>query len=86
MTKNTLADLNNILFERMNKLNDDKMSKEQYEEEVKRSKIINETAKIVVLNSRLRLDASKFAYNSLPGNEKKNLPQEFQLAETNPKN
>lgn len=57
--KNTLADLNNILFEQMERLMDDSLTSEGLETELARSKAVTSVASTVIENSRLALDAMK---------------------------
>ncbi len=57
--KNTLTDLNNYLFESIERLNDDELDNEALEKEIKRSKAIQETAKVIIDNGNLALQAKK---------------------------
>lgn len=59
-TKNTLGDLNNILFEELERLNDDSLSGEELTQEMNRAKAITGVATQVVMNARTVLDAAKF--------------------------
>jgi len=60
-TRNTLADLNNHLFEQLERLNDDSLKGEQLSEEIERARAVTGVAKNVIDNGRLVLDAQKFS-------------------------
>ena len=57
--KNTLTDLNNYLFEAIERLNDDELNDEQLDKEIKRSKAVQEIAKAIIANGELALNAQK---------------------------
>jgi putative N-acetylmannosamine-6-phosphate epimerase len=57
--KNTLTDLNNYLFESIERLNDDDLSDEELEREIKRSDAVQKVAKIIIDNGALALQAQK---------------------------
>lgn len=57
--KNTLSDLNNYLFEQIERLQDDSLSDEQFEKEVERSKSITNVAKAIIENGSLAFQARK---------------------------
>ncbi len=58
--KNTLGDLNNILFEELERLNDDELKGEELQQEMNRAKAITGVATQVVMNARTVLDAARF--------------------------
>lgn len=58
MTKNTLSDLNNHLFEQLERLND--ADNESLNDEINRSKAVTDIAKNVIDNGKLVLEAEKF--------------------------
>ena len=58
--KNTLGDLNNILFEELERLNDEELKGEDLQQEMNRAKAITGVATQVVMNARTVLDAAKF--------------------------
>lgn len=60
-TRNTLLDLNNHLFEVMERLNDPELRGECLEEELKRAEAIKDVAAVIVDNANTVLKASKFA-------------------------
>lgn len=57
--KNTTVDLNNHLFEQLERLNDDDLTDEQLEKEVKRAKSMEGLASKIIDNAKLGLDAAK---------------------------
>lgn len=57
--KNTLSDLNNYLFESIERLNDDSLSEEDLEKEIKRSEAIQKVAKTIIDNGSSALQAKK---------------------------
>lgn len=58
--KNGLTDLNNHLFEQLERLNDEELKGEELKEEITRSKTIENVAKQIINNGRLVLDSQKF--------------------------
>lgn len=58
--KNTLVDLNDQLFEQLERLNDIDLKGDELEEEIKRSRAIENVAKQIINNGRLVLDSQKF--------------------------
>jgi len=57
--KNTLSDLNNYLFEQIERLQNDEMSENEFETELKRAKMVSEVAKVIVSNAEVALSAVK---------------------------
>lgn len=57
--KNTLADLNNYLFESIERITDDDLSDEQLEKEIRRSDAVQKIAKTIIENGHLALSAKK---------------------------
>ena len=59
--KNNLQDLNNYLFEELERLNDDEqlMDEEKLDKEIKRSKAITNVAQTIINNANLVLNAKK---------------------------
>ena len=57
--KNTLSVLNNYLFESIERLNDDELTDEQLEKEIKRSEAVQKIAKTIIENGALALQAKK---------------------------
>ena len=56
--RNTLEDLNNYLFEEIERLNDD-LSGEELDKEIKRSVAVQKIAKAIIDNGSLALQAKK---------------------------
>lgn len=59
--KNTLSDLNNYLFEQLERLTDDSMDEETLEREIKRSKAVTDVAGVIVNNGALALKAARYS-------------------------
>ena len=57
--KNTLSDLNNYLFEAIERINDDELSMEELDKEIKRSESVNKIAKTIIDNGNQALQAKK---------------------------
>lgn len=55
--KNRLVDLNNHLFEQMERLNDDELEGEKMTKEISRAKAMSLIASQIIGNARLALDA-----------------------------
>ena len=72
-TRNTLADLNNHLFEQLERLNDDDLKGEELEQEVTRARAMNGIAMQIINNARVVLDATKF--NNDNWNEDNKVPR-----------
>ena len=60
--KNKLPDLQNDLFSMIEKLNDDDLTGEKLDEEIKRALAINEIAKTAVANGALMVKAADSLY------------------------
>ncbi|EHL19441.1 hypothetical protein HMPREF9628_00162 [Peptoanaerobacter stomatis] len=58
--KNTLIDLNNYLFEQIERLQDDELTEDELEKEIKKSKSIGELANTIINNASLALNTQKF--------------------------
>lgn len=52
---NTLQDLNNYLFEQIERINDDELSDEQLQKEITRSQAITKISEVIVRNAELSL-------------------------------
>lgn len=57
--KNTLTDLNNYLFETLEKITDDDMTGEQMEKEIVKSKAVTAVAATIIQNGELALKTMK---------------------------
>ena len=70
MARNTLGDLNNHLFEQLERLMDDELAGEQLREEITRAKAVASIAKEIVATGQLVLDAKKFEDDKIDMNSK----------------
>lgn len=70
--KNTLVDLNNHLFEQMERLNDEDLTPEELDKEIKRSKAMTDVSSQIINNAALGLDAEKL--RATYGNREIHLP------------
>lgn len=70
--KNTLVDLNNHLFEQMERLNDEDLTPEELEKEIKRAKSMTRVSGQIIANASLGLDAEKLKVEC--GNKDVHLP------------
>lgn len=57
--KNKLVDLNNHLFEELERLNDEELKDEELEKEIARSEAITNVAQTIINNSELMFKAQK---------------------------
>lgn len=57
--KNTLSDLNNYLFESLERLMDDDLTEEQIQKEITRSHAVTQVADAVIRNGELALKTMK---------------------------
>ena len=58
-TRNTSLDLNNHLFEQLERLNDEGLTSGELEVEIERSKALTDVSKQIIENSKVALDAQK---------------------------
>lgn len=58
--KNNLSELNNYLFEQLERLNDDELMNESADKEISRSKAITNVAQTIINNGALALNAKKY--------------------------
>ena len=58
--KNTLGDLNNHLFEQLERLNDEELKGDSLKEEILRARSITDIASRIIDNANTVLDAEKF--------------------------
>ncbi|QRN86013.1 hypothetical protein JR334_01915 [Clostridia bacterium] len=63
--RNTLGDLNNYLFEQIERLNDDELEGDSLQGEITRAKAVCTVATQIVNNGKLILDARKFNDNRM---------------------
>ena len=58
--KNTLGDLNNHLFMKLERLNDEDLKGDKLTEEIERSKAVTNVAKEIIANANIVLQARKY--------------------------
>lgn len=73
MTKNTLSDLNNHLFEQLERVNDNELTDDELKKEIIRSKAVSGLAKSIIENGALVLEAHKINENRLDADN--NIPK-----------
>ena len=59
--RNKLSDLNNLLFEQVERLMDDSLTPDKFTAEVERAKAVSNIADKIINNGKLALDAIKTA-------------------------
>ena len=63
---NTLMHLNNYLFEQLERINDDSLTEEELEKQIKKAEVINKTAENIIKNNETALKtvniASEYGY------------------------
>lgn len=72
--KNTLTDLNNHLFEQLERLNDEELKDESLKEEIMRAKAVTSVASQIINNANIVLEATKFQAENL-GRSNTELPK-----------
>lgn len=55
--KNTLNDLNNYLFEAIERINDDELDDSELQKEIQRSEAITKVAEVIIKNANVQLQA-----------------------------
>jgi hypothetical protein len=68
MTRNKLSDLNNHLFEQLERLND--VEEDALADEIERSKAVSGIAKNIIENGKLVLEAEKFFGDHIDADKK----------------
>lgn len=76
MPRNKLIDLNNLLFEQLERLTDEDLTSEELEMELKRSKAVCGIGRIIVDNAHVALEAQK--HMDEYGIDNKEMPQLLQ--------
>lgn len=59
-----LGDLNKILFDTLEKINDNELKGEGLKEEAERAKVVSDLGKTIIDNAKLALTAAKFKEES----------------------
>lgn len=59
--KANLPDLNNLLFEQLERINDDDLTGEELKTQLEKSRMINDVARTIVSNSALIFKAARYA-------------------------
>lgn len=77
--KNKLTDLNNHLFYQLERLNDEDMSEEELNSEIKKAKAISDIADKIISNASLSLEAEKLKFEI--GADRVNMPEMLRLKE-----
>ena len=77
---NKLVDLNNHLFEALERLNDDELIETNLDKEIERSRAITGVAKAIIENASVILEAQK-QFNELGVVDKKEIPLLLQSGE-----
>ena len=69
--RNTLSDLNNALFETIERIQDDELNDEELEREIKRAGAVTKIAEVIVRNGELALKTmehlNEYGYGSRQG-------------------
>ena len=71
--RNKLTDLNNILFEQLERLQDDDISDEDFEKELQRTSAVTKVSKVIIDTAALSLQAFK-AVNEIGSDQKVEVP------------
>jgi hypothetical protein len=72
--KNSLVDLNEYLFEQLDRLTNDDLTGEELETELKRAKSVSQIASNIVNSTAVILDAQKHKDEYYGSNAQKNVP------------
>lgn len=81
MARNKLSDLNDHLFEQLERLNDEDLTEEQISKEVKRSSAMTKIASHIIKNAKVTIDAMRLV--SSGAFDKDDLPKSLGIGEKN---
>lgn len=70
MTRNTLEDLNNHLFEQLERLTDEDLESDKLQNEINRSKAVSSIAKTIIDNGNLVLGVMQFTDDKMNADSK----------------
>ena len=77
--KNTLSDLNNYLFEAMERLTNDDLTSEELDQEIKRAESMSKVANQIIQNGELAyktmVHMDEYGYNT----DRKNIPSMLEI-------
>ena len=79
--KNTLTDLNNYLFETLERLTDDSIDEKTMQKEITRSKAVNTVAATIIQNGELALNTVKLLNDYGVETPKESLPPMLQTSQ-----
>lgn len=79
--KNSLVDLNEYLFEQLDRLTNDDLTDEELEKEIKRAKTVSQVASNIVNSTAVILDAQKHKDEYYGRNNLIDLPGILQIGE-----
>lgn len=82
--KNTLTDLNNYLFETLERLTDDGLNEDDMKKEITRSQAVNAVATTIIQNGELALKTMKHLNDYGIESPKDSLPPMLQAAKQEP--
>lgn len=72
--KNKLSDLNNHLFEQLERLNDEDLKGEELDKEIRRSQAMGDVAERIIDNANLVFKAAKFNREMYDPRDEEKLP------------
>lgn len=75
MAQNKIADLNNHLFAQLERLNDEDITPEVMDLEIKKAAAVSKIASQIISSNKLLLDATKLVGNGLV----ERLPEQFEV-------
>ena len=77
--KNTLTDLNNYLFEALERITDDDMTEEQLQKEITRSQAVTSVGDTIIRNAELALKTMKHLNEYGIATPKEGIPQMLEM-------